>query len=424
MNLIALREQRAAKVDALKAILAKAENEKRDLTDTEQAAFDAGKGELEKLEKDIGRAEFLAEAERRMAGEPIGTGDQRLDHELRSFSLRKAILSQVPGHAEDCGRERELSTEIARRAGRPFQGIAVPWNVFHQPIEKRVVTTTLPGGGPGSNIIAEDYMGAQFIDRLRSALVIRRAGARVLSGLVGNVVIPKLTGSATSGWVAENAALTPSDITLDQVLLSPKHVGALTEFSRNMLLQSSPDIEDLLRSDFAQVLAREIDRVAIKGGVGQEPSGVMANGGVATVDMSTPSWTNVLELIEAVEEADSEGTAFIGNSHVTRKLRSTAKVDSTDSVMIQQDPQSLAGYVYLSSSLVPLDGDSPSDKTSLLFGRWSDLVLGFWSELDLLINPYAETPYSKGNVQVRGMATADVALRHVESFAYSNTFAF
>jgi HK97 family phage major capsid protein len=420
MNLPALREQRGAKVDALKAILAKAESEHRDLNENEQREFDAGKTELERIERAIRNSEIVADCERRMQGEPVVTGDQRLDAELRNFSLRRAILSQVPGHAEDCSRERELSAEIARRAGRPFAGVPVPYAIF----ERRVLTTALPAGGPGSNIISTDYYGAQFIDILRSALIIRRAGARVLTGLTGNVAIPRLKKSATSGWVAENAALSPSDPQYDQVTLTPKHAGGIVEFSRNLLLQSSPDIEDLLRADFAAVLARAIDRVAIKGGGSNEPTGIMATGGIATVNMTTPSWSTILELVEAVEGADVDGAsmAFLGNASVTRKLRSTAKVSSTDSVMIMENARELAGYPYLSSSLVPLDTDSPGDISTLLFGNWSDLILGFWSELDVLVNPFETTAYSKGNILVRAMATANVALRHKESFAYSDDF--
>jgi HK97 family phage major capsid protein len=291
MNLPSLREARSAQADAIRAIIAKAESEKRDLTEQEQSAFDAGKAQVEKLEKDIRNAEFLADLERRIDGQKImvGSGDNRLDVELRSFSLRKAILSQVPGHFEDCQRELELSNEIARRAGRPFSGIAVPMAVF----EKRVITsesnTAVSGGG---ELIGTDLMGGMYIDALRAALVIRGLGATVLSGLRSNVDIPKLNTSATAAWVAENTAIPPSDEDFASVQLRPKHVGARTEFSRNMLLQSTPDIETLIRGDFAAVLAREIDKAAINGGGANEPVGIMATPGVDnSVSFATPSWS-------------------------------------------------------------------------------------------------------------------------------------
>lgn len=418
-----LLERRGLLVKDMRAITESPAGDGGDLSTEQAARFDALKGELANVEKAIERQQTIDEAERRMNGERIaGTGDGRLDDELRKFSLRKAILTQVPGHSEDVGREREVSNELARKSGRAFQGIAIPAAVF----EQRIVTTALPAAGPGSNIIATDYLGAQFIDHLRAALVTRRLGARILSGLVGNVAIPRLKTSATTGWVAENAALSASDPQVDQVTLSPKHAGGIVEFSRNMLLQSTPDIDQLLRDDFAKVLARAIDAAAIRGGGSNEPVGIMSTSNVANVNMATPTWTTILQLIEEVEADDAlnGSLAFAGNSHVTRKLRSTSKVASTDSVMVQESPTELAGYPYVSTSLVPLNANSPSDKTALIFGNWNDLLIGFWSEFDFLINPFESTAFSKGNVQVRAMATCDVKLRHVESFAFSDTFVF
>ena len=103
--------------------------------------------------------------------------------------------------------------------------------MFRKKLERRVTTTALPVAGPGSNIISTDYRGDLYIDRLMSRLVVRRLGATVLSNFVGNVEIPRLMTSATTGWVAEHPALTPSDQEHDQVTLSPKHAGGIVEFS-------------------------------------------------------------------------------------------------------------------------------------------------------------------------------------------------
>jgi hypothetical protein len=89
-----------------------------------------------------------------------------------------------------------------------------------------------------------------------------------------------------------------------------------------------------------------------------------------------------------------------------------------------EGPGTLAGYQYVASSLVPVDLSSPSDKCAIIFGNWADLLIGFWSEFDFLVNPYESGAYAKGNVQVRAMASCDVKLRHVESFAFSNTFGY
>lgn len=375
-------------------------------------------GEVEKLEQRIARAVKFEEAERRMAGTTIaGTGDDRFDEQMRSASLLRAIAAQIPGSGVDGGREREISAELARRSGRPANGILVPMSIFHRAIEQRVVTTAAPAAGPGSNLIATDHLGNQFIDILRARMIVRRLGARVLSGLTGNVDIPKLTKSATVGWVAENQALTPSDPEFDSLGLTPKHCGGIVELSRNMILQSSPDVEQLVRNDFAQVLAREVDRVAINGGATNEPKGVLQTSGLDVgTTMATPTWEDVLDLISKVEEADSAGLAFITRPAVVKLLRSTVRVGSTDSAMIMDAPNMLAGYPLASTTITPGNlGDG--DNTALIFGDWTEIMLGFWSELDILVNPFEATAYPKGNVSIRAMMTMDVGVRHIESFA-------
>lgn len=408
-----LMEQRGKLVSDMRQIANSPKGGNGDLDADQTAHFERMKGELAGLEKRIERQQTIDDAERRMQGQQLsGTGDQHLDEALRGFSLRRAIASMVPdlSGAVDVGREREISQELARRSGRPFQGICVPMQIF----EKRVTTTALPVAGPGSNLISTDQRGDLYIDMLRSALVVRQLGARVLNGLVGNVDIPKLQASTTAGWFAENAAITASDAEFTKVQLTPKHVGARTEFSRNMLLQSSPDIENLLRSDFAQVLAAAVDRAAIMGGGDNEPDGLLDNSALdTTTSLSTPTWANVLELIEKVQLADSEGSAFLTSPSGVKTLRSAAKVTGTDSAMIMESPRELAGYKCTSSNIVPVS----SNGSPLIFGKWSDILLGYWSSLDLLVNPYESTAYSKGNVQVRGIITMDVAIRHIESFA-------
>jgi hypothetical protein len=83
------------------------------------------------------------------------------------------------------------------------------------------------------------------------------------------------------------------------------------------------------------------------------------------------------------------------------------------------DPSNLAGYPYQSSQNVPsvLTKGTGANLSALIFGDWAQLIIGFWSELDTLVNPFESTAYSKGNVQVRCMMTADVGIRQPLAFA-------
>ena len=418
MKLKELREKRARIVAEMRAIAEKPDGDAGAPSENQEKRFEVLKGELTLVEKSIDKQELVDEADKRAAGHPIGeTRDADFDRECRAFSLTRAIAASA-GVAVDAGREREVSAELQRRSGGRFQGIAVPMQVF----EKSVLTTGAPSGGPGSNIIATDFRGDQFIDVLRAAMGTQKLGATVLSGLVGNVDIPRLKASAATGWVAENAAITPSDHQFDKVSLTPKHVGAITEFSRNMLLQSTPAIEQLIRTDFAQILAQALDAAAIKGGGANEPDGVLSQPGLDTsVSMTTPSWAKVLDLIDIVEEANATGSGFLMRPLAAKKLRQTVRVASTDSRFVMEEPDKLADYAATRSTLVPIVAGTPNT-TSIIFGQWSDLLIGYWSAFDLLVNPFESTAYAKGNVSVRGMLTADIAVRHVESFAAATDF--
>lgn len=415
-----LLESRARLVGTMREMNEHPEGANGDLSDEQNKRFDEFKLGLASIDKQIERQALIDEAERRMQGERIsGTGDNRLDDELRNISLVRAIASQVPDLADkiDAGREREISTELQRRSGRKAGGIMVPLQVF----EQRVITTALPAGGPGSNLIATDHLGNQYIDLLRAALVTRRLGARILSGLVGNVDIPKLKESSVAAFIGENAALTPGDMQFTKVSMTPKHAGCLTEFSRNMLLQTSPDIEQLVRSDFASVLALKVDSVAVQGGGADEPDGILETANIGDIALGTNgghfNTDTIANLVGLVDDANvSNPCSFLSNS----KVKTWAmKIKDGDGMPIGLD-KVFQNTPRLFSNVVPsnlVKGGSGAVCSALIYGDWSDLIIGYWSELDILVNPYESTAYSKGNVQVRGMLTMDLAVRHAESFA-------
>lgn len=417
MNLRDLNERRALLVTEMRALTEKPAGTGGDLSTEQSAKFDSLKTELEGIEKRVARQALLDEAERRMAGQQIaGSGDNRLDEELRNFSLRRAICSQIHDMAQsmDCGRERELSAEIAKRAGRPFKGIAIPMSVFQ--LERRNLVSS--GGSPDSggwNLVGTDLRPDLYIDALRAKMVVRRLGATVLSGLHGDLDIPKLSSASTAGWVADDAALTQVDPVFQKVTLQPHTAGCLTEFSRNLLLQSSPDVEMLIRKDFAAVLANALDVAAINGAGGADPTGILNLSGLSTVN-GPVSWSAILQMIETVEEANGEGNGWTTTPGMKRLLRSTSKVASTDSVMVMESPNELAGYPLLGTSNVPANLGSPAESDALIFGDWTDLLIGLWSELDILVNPYETSAYARGGVKVRGLMTCDIAARHTASF--------
>ena len=397
------------------------------LTEAQQAAFDNLKAALASLETAIATRAAVDDAERRSAGTPLGgTGDARLDGEInKRYSLVRMIRHRA-GMGGDAAFEIETSAEIARRTGREPQGFFMPLEALRPSIERRVLTTALPGGAPGGNVIGTFLDPALFIAPLYAALKVRQAGATVITGLISNIDMPRQSASVVGSWVAENTPLTFSDPGFDHVSLRPKHFGTITEFSRNMLLQSTPDIETILRNDMTAVLARGLDAAAIAGtGTANQPTGILNTPGIGAVAMGVNgavlTWAAVLALIEAVEvnNVGDDSRAFLGNARVKAAASAAPKVAGVALGFIMDDPDELAGYKFLSTMLVPSGGikGTGTGLSSLIYGQWSDLVIGLWSEVDILVNPYETVAYSKGNVQIRAMMTVDIGIRHPQSFA-------
>ncbi len=317
-NLFSLRETRASRIDALKAIAAKAEAERRDLTEAESREFDAGRADVDRLDRDIRNAEFLAEAERREHAEPVTSGRDSLSDIERRYSVGKA-LAEFTANGRLSGAEAEFQAE--KRSGRAG-AITMPTSVFLGSRETRAVTTTAPAGGPGGNLVATDL--GPMIDRLRPTIAVEAMGATVLSGLTANLDLPRLKGSGTAGWVGEHANATRSDATFDKVSMGPKTVAAEYEMSRRMMLQA-PQLEAILRGDIGFLLAQRLDAAAIQGGGTNEPVGIIGTAAVPVVAIGTNGGAltidHTADLIGAIDDANGMASrAFLTNSKVKRAV--------------------------------------------------------------------------------------------------------
>lgn len=399
MKISALREQRSAKVAAMKTLVDAAAAEGRDLSADETKQFESLKAEERALSAQVERAEYLGEVERRAAGTPVsGAPSADFDRLAGSVSVTRVIRSQMEGKSLD-GAEAEYAREAERRSGRKAEGAFVPF----ASLEKRANTTATAPELVGTDHRAQDYIGP-----LREALLARSLGVRVMTGLRGNVTVPKYGSGLETGWIVEGQAVPESQMSFDQVTLTPKHVGGKTEMSRQLIQQSAPSIEQLVREDLSFLIAKQIDRAIINGsGTAGEPLGILNTPGIQTIADLPDSWAEVLAMLEMLDDVEIANGRWLTSAAVRTALASTEKV-----------PGSGSGFLYDGGSLagLPLSASKSVPAGTLILGDFSQVMLGVWSEVDILVNPYAEPAYSRGGVQVRAMATVDTAVRHPEGF--------
>ena len=408
------------------------------MTDEQRSKADKLKQTVETLTKDLERVAYFDDLSKTADAED---GYQRVDPEgydarfsqlCRRFSLRNAIaeVSGMRSTSRDTGLEHEVSTEIARRSGRDYEGMAAPYEALMvrgdwAGLSTRDVSTTTPGAGPGSRIVPTDYRPGDYIDLLRDGLVTRQLGIRVLRGLSGDVRIPKASAGVTAGWATENAVLTTGDPEFAaQVTLTPHKVGAITTFSGQMMIQSSPDIEQLVRADLAEGLARVIDEAVVEGGGSNEPAGVIENTTRTARRTSDPAngvavnAAEIYDLMQTVDSANIDQGKRAWLLGYELKYHLLQQVLFTGTARTVYESGQLLGVPTVVSNIAPTaTRGSLADAPTLIYGNWSDVILGYFGDLDVTANPYG-TGFSSGDIQVRILAYADIAFRHDESFQY------
>jgi len=423
----------AEKYDAMDMVRSYIDDERLTVGDFQQAILDKRSNQLEAEREERAKAEERAQrvevkdnkpADEPMIADatPVERGEVGLtDKEARQFSYVKAIRAMAnptDKRAQEAAKfELEVSNAAQDKYRREARGFMVPDEVLKRDL---VVGTATAGG----HTVATELRG--LIDLLRNKMMVIRAGATVFNGLQGDVAFPRQTGSATAYWVAENGSITESQQAFDQVPLTPHTVGALTEFSRKLMLQSTLDVERFVENDLATVLALEMDRAAINGApdvtaTANEPRGILNTSGIGSVVGGTnggaPTWDDVvnLETAVAIDNADVGQLAYMVNAATRGVLKRTRK-DSGSGIFLM-DGGTINGYTAHVTNQMPsnIAKGSASNLSAAIFGNWSDLLIGQWSGVDILVDPYTNS--ATGAIRVVAFMDVDNAVRHAESFA-------
>lgn len=402
-------------LERMKALTDKATAEKRDLTDEESAEFDGYKKEFDSLERTLNANDVTQRVQGVIANlekpvnSPIRAELGLTDKELKRYSLSRALLSTMPGSGIDAGYERELSQEVEKQYGRSANGIYIPHDILTAKRDMNVATPTA-----GGNLVATNYMPGSFIELLRARALMMQLGVQTLDGLVGNVAISKQTGASTAYWVAEGGDTTQSDVTIGMINMSPKTITGKTATTRQLLMQSNPSVDALLMNDLSKVLGLGIDKAIISGtGTSNQPRGILNTSGIGSVSCTAAnggfSFANAVKFETALETAnyDASTCSYVMTPSIKGTAKSTEKVTGA-SVMVFENNE-VNGYSAYSTMQM--------NANTVLFGDFSEVILGLWGGLDLMLDPYAKA--DSAGLVVRAFQSVDIAIRHAAAFAAS-----
>ena len=333
-----------------------------------------------------------------------GTPITHLDMEAgdkRAYSLVRAIEAARTGNWKDAGLELEASQEISERLGRDARGFYVPYE-----IQSRAMGTGT--GAAGGNLVGTDHLAGDFIENLRAQSLVTQLGARVLTGLVGDVDIPRMDASVAFGWVLEDGDGSESDAQIGQVKLQPKTITGQTPITRRLLKQASPDIDALLLADMQRGAALGIDKAALEGAT-NGPTGITGTSGVATSTITVAGDMTFAEAVAFQTEVDTANAlmgnlAYLLHPAVAGKAKIKAKDSGSGKFLLEGGE--IDGYRAISSTQLAAN--------RIIFGNFSDIVIGMWGVLDVMPDTAAKA--ASGGLVLRVFQDADIGIRHPQSF--------
>lgn len=330
--------------------------------------------------------------------------------EQQRFSVMRAIRALVDKDWSQAGFERECHGEIMKRLGLN----ASVHGGFYMPVDIQRRDLTVGTASAGGNLVGTDLQPQSFIDLLRARAVTAQLGMTMLTGLVGNVTIPKLTGASTAYWLANEATpITESNHTFGQLALSPKTLGAYTEISRQLMMQSTPSVDALVMQDFAKVMTLAIDLAVLEGsGSSGQPTGISNTAGIGSVSGSSIALAGITEFQTDLATANAldPNCAFVTTPAVAGLLVQRARISSTDSVTLWK------GNV-LEGTVEGFRARTTTQITAatMTFGDFAQAVLAEWGMLEIALNPYAS--FTAAISGIRAIQSVDVGIRQAAAFS-------
>ena len=429
-KLAELLQERAEKVKAQKALLDARKEEKRDFTEEEVTTFRNLTTEIEALDTKIKLRKEEEAAEKRAAeldGTPVdtttGEAEEAEKRKMKKrYSLHKAIRSQLPNHTLD-GVEKELHDETlkqARAAGiTEIQGILIPGPSQEKRADGQTVTQD--GGGYGGNLVAEDLQGP--IEFLRPKPVLETLGARLLTGLQGDLAFPTNDGGISATWEGEVDTVAATKNAIGKKTMKPNRLAVTALISLQNLFQSSIDLERFTIDDINAVVGNEMDSKGINGsGASNQPLGILNTPGIGSVvagdpDGGAPSWDNIIDLESEIYIANANAAqmAYLINPGTKGKLKKT-KHQAGDANYLMATDNTINGYRVGVSTLVPsnLTKGAGTNLNAGIFGDFKQYIMGQWGFYDMVVDNI--TRKKDGYVEITVNTFVDMMLRHAKAF--------
>lgn len=400
-----IRKDLKAQVEAVRAMDATAD----------KAAYDAAVQKAVDLTTELDSATKIEAAQQRLAEKQFAQLEQDAQ---RSFSivkfLREASEGKLTGLEADVA---EMGAKEYERLGLTKKGFVLPSAALRASAGQNY-TTNADGG------YAKSEMAPRYIDGLKERMAVVKLGATVLSDLVGSLPLVG-AGSMTAQWLAEGATASVSKATFARVTMTPHRNAIIGAFSKDLLRQTSIDVEQIVWNKIQQAHAELLESAAIAGtGSSNQPTGILSTSGIGSVAIGTNggpiTWAKVVELETKVNAVNGNRgkLAYLTNAKVIGDLKTIERASNTARFLLDGDFSRINGYPIEWTNLVPSNltkGTSSSKCSAMVFGNFEDLYIGHWGGIDVVVDPF--TLAAQADVRVVLNSWDDCVVAEPKSFA-------
>ncbi len=429
-NVIDMRKERAGLIREARAILDKAEAEKRDLTEEEDRRWRQLNNEIDMLstEADKKEAEIWEKRREGEPGAPYAPATVGSPHNTGGSYTKSRTRMAL----DDWGREIPLLTHEERMADH-VQGGPLPVGVRADEVTTgKIVRGMLTGWtglerehralmgseDPQGGYLLPGPLSARFLDQARARMVLSQAGAVTVPVDADSLKIPKLLADPTPQWRGELEEITESDPTFGAVVLKPRTVAILTLVSYEVW-EDAAGLGAAVENAMSQALALAIDKAGLLGGGSgneAEPVGIYYTDGIGTVEMGTngavpTDYSKFLDAIEKIEDANGNPATVIYNPRTKRTLAGLVTGIADDKTPLTP-PTDFVALRKLITTSIPNDLAWGSDKASstAFLGGFENVYMGMRERVRIDVSPHGSGVFNKLGLWVRAFARVDFAI--------------
>ncbi len=294
-------------------------------------------------------------------------------------------------------------------------------------IEKQAIQKELGEElGTSGGFLVPTQISNELIELLRAESVVRKMpGIRTISMTSDQLEMGRIDAGPSTSWGGENTTIAEdATMSFGMITLNLRKLVCLYETSRELIMDATVNVEDLIRAEMSESMALAEDLAALEGAGGTAPLGLYYHPRVNSTDLSaTLDLDDISNAIYNVELNNGAVTAWASHPRLKNTLR---KLKDSNGQYIFADEKttlggdktfaSISGIPFLTTTQVPITNRPSSNESYLVGGQWTNFLIGEKPGIRIESTTTGGDSFTADQLWIKTVRRVDFALRHPETF--------